>query len=246
MTATPKQFQKVTKQFEETGPDVRDVKKWPPDQDGFYWVIVEGRPSALGTWLLHLEYSKEEGGFLQEDDGYVCKFYLTNDPILYPKQYASQQAGESQMALIKNIKQGLRDIDLAKDAERNKGIIEYCLRELAALDETPLPQPLTGGNESGMRKALEAILKEPHGCPFCDSGKLRTPNNPAKDHDPDCGFLLAKAALSNDQPKQDNPVDQHSEQDQDKLWQEVADELNDYFPPFYVEKLISKFIIKKK
>lgn len=38
------------------------------------------------------------------------------------------------------------------------------------------------------QEAVEAILKEPYGCPFCDSGKLRSPD---KDHLPNCGFLLA-------------------------------------------------------
>jgi hypothetical protein len=44
--------------------------------------------------------------------------------------------------------------------------------------------------------ALHAILNEPFGCRFCDSGKLRTPDNPEKTHDDDCGFLLARAALA--------------------------------------------------
>jgi hypothetical protein len=43
--------------------------------------------------------------------------------------------------------------------------------------------------------ALRRIVASPYGCRFCDSGKLRTPNNPAKDHDDDCGFLMADAAL---------------------------------------------------
>lgn len=41
------------------------------------------------------------------------------------------------------------------------------------------------------RDALDAILASPHGCVFCDSGKLR---NPAKGHDPKCGFYLAERA----------------------------------------------------
>lgn len=40
--------------------------------------------------------------------------------------------------------------------------------------------------------ALQAILKEPFGCPFCDSGKLRNPN---KDHTSTCGFRLAAEAM---------------------------------------------------
>lgn len=42
------------------------------------------------------------------------------------------------------------------------------------------------------RDALRAILAEPHGCQFCDSGKLR---NSEKPHDPNCGFLQASEAL---------------------------------------------------
>jgi hypothetical protein len=39
--------------------------------------------------------------------------------------------------------------------------------------------------------ALKAILARPDGCVFCDSGTLR---NPEKDHDPKCGFAMARAA----------------------------------------------------
>lgn len=42
------------------------------------------------------------------------------------------------------------------------------------------------------RAVLAAIKRDPHGCPFCDSGVLRGP----KPHDPACGFALLNAALS--------------------------------------------------
>lgn len=48
--------------------------------------------------------------------------------------------------------------------------------------------------------AIEAILRDPYGCRFCDSGKLRIPDNPDKGHDPDCGYLLAEVALSRATP----------------------------------------------
>ena len=41
--------------------------------------------------------------------------------------------------------------------------------------------------------ALKGILTEPHGCPMCDSGKLRDPN---KKHWPDCPFLIATSLLN--------------------------------------------------
>lgn len=41
--------------------------------------------------------------------------------------------------------------------------------------------------------ALRAVITEPHGCVFCDSGKLR---NPAKPHDPTCGFAMASALIA--------------------------------------------------
>lgn len=45
------------------------------------------------------------------------------------------------------------------------------------------------------RAALLAIKRDPYGCPFCDSGKLRKPNDPNKGHNDDCGYLLLDAAL---------------------------------------------------
>jgi hypothetical protein len=44
--------------------------------------------------------------------------------------------------------------------------------------------------------ALELILAEPFGCPFCDSGKLRKPKDPAKGHTDDCGFDVARRAIA--------------------------------------------------
>jgi len=41
--------------------------------------------------------------------------------------------------------------------------------------------------------ALRLILADPHGCAYCDSGKLR---NPAKGHDVVCGYLVANRVLN--------------------------------------------------
>lgn len=35
---------------------------------------------------------------------------------------------------------------------------------------------------------LKSIISDPHGCRFCDYGKLR---NPAKEHDEACGYSMA-------------------------------------------------------
>lgn len=43
-----------------------------------------------------------------------------------------------------------------------------------------------------LKNILTAILKDPHGCPMCDSGKLR---NPEKQHWPDCPFYQAENIL---------------------------------------------------
>jgi len=45
-------------------------------------------------------------------------------------------------------------------------------------------------------QALQVILEEPHGCPFCDSGRLRTPDVPGKEHTENCGFYLARRAIA--------------------------------------------------
>ncbi len=43
--------------------------------------------------------------------------------------------------------------------------------------------------------ALIRMFDEPYGCRFCDSGTLRTPGNPEKDHEDHCAFKCAMAAL---------------------------------------------------
>lgn len=65
-------------------------------------------------------------------------------------------------------------------------------------DRTRLLARVVAGEEAKERfeQAGRAILRDPHGCRFCDSGKLRTPGVPEKDHDPECGFALLRAALT--------------------------------------------------
>lgn len=43
-----------------------------------------------------------------------------------------------------------------------------------------------------LRASLQLILAEPHGCPMCDSGKLRDPD---KEHWDRCGFAKAAALV---------------------------------------------------
>lgn len=47
-----------------------------------------------------------------------------------------------------------------------------------------------------LEKGLLGILQRPHGCRFCDSGVLRTPDNPSKDHDDDCPYKITKQLLN--------------------------------------------------
>lgn len=51
---------------------------------------------------------------------------------------------------------------------------------------------MSAWSTSPLAEALKALLREPYGCPFCDSGMLR---NPRKVHLPDCGYALAATAL---------------------------------------------------
>lgn len=56
----------------------------------------------------------------------------------------------------------------------------------------PMNKPNPPSREAQLEKALTAILADPYGCVFCDSGKLR---NPSKPHTPTCGFALARAIV---------------------------------------------------
>lgn len=44
------------------------------------------------------------------------------------------------------------------------------------------------------KAAIRAVLENPYGCPFCDCGKLRKPDDPSKGHDEDCPYILLKHA----------------------------------------------------
>lgn len=52
-----------------------------------------------------------------------------------------------------------------------------------------------------MHAALKAIMHDPQGCVFCDSGTLRNPDKPHRD---DCGFRLAALALGTDGEKKND------------------------------------------
>ena len=59
------------------------------------------------------------------------------------------------------------------------------------IENSMRPRP-SADARAKLERALKAILAEPYGCPFCDSGKLRNPTN---DHTETCGFKLAADAL---------------------------------------------------
>ncbi len=52
------------------------------------------------------------------------------------------------------------------------------------------------GREAKLRDAVSAVLREPYGCAWCDSGTLRKPGVPDKEHDPQCPYVLLHAALT--------------------------------------------------
>lgn len=46
-----------------------------------------------------------------------------------------------------------------------------------------------------MQGALRAFLPHNFGCPYCDSGRLRTPDKPSKDHSDECPWKVASEIL---------------------------------------------------
>jgi len=57
-----------------------------------------------------------------------------------------------------------------------------------------LYRELAGVNaeNAALLKIVAAIKRDPGGCPFCDSGKLRRPGVPDKDHWDDCAWKLMR------------------------------------------------------
>lgn len=74
--------------------------------------------------------------------------------------------------------------DLAKDSIVTQALSQYLYQVLEFVDQDRI-KPL--------ENAISAILREPYGCPFCDSGVLR---NPSKQHDSNCGFYMAQKAVA--------------------------------------------------
>ena len=89
-----------------------------------------------------------------------------------------------------------------KEAEREMALRYNSRCEMHPVGETDAPnleRELERAHEEWATEALayegalRAILRDPHGCRFCDSGKLR---NPEKGHDAECGYALAEAVLN--------------------------------------------------
>jgi hypothetical protein len=88
-------------------------------------------------------------------------------------------------AALSALVERLRDIAEAPDGAalaRQAGPVTHAAHEAADTIDR-----LTRERDT-LRRALEAVLREPHGCPMCDSGKLR---NPDKAHWPECPYLAA-------------------------------------------------------
>jgi hypothetical protein len=45
------------------------------------------------------------------------------------------------------------------------------------------------------KAAIRAVFENPYGCPFCDCGKLRKPDDPRKGHDDDCPYALLRQVI---------------------------------------------------
>jgi len=67
------------------------------------------------------------------------------------------------------------------------------MREIATRTTERIRDSLLSQDTSAV-VALRAILADPYGCQFCDSGKLRSPHKP---HDDNCGYRLAEMVLAN-------------------------------------------------
>lgn len=88
-------------------------------------------------------------------------------------EYAGLRAGEENSTT-----------DITPDIDAARARVASLLAEAPA-------QPV-GLTEAAIA-ACAAVVDEPHGCVFCDSGKLR---NPAKPHEEDCGFALAAGVVA--------------------------------------------------
>lgn len=78
-------------------------------------------------------------------------------------------------------------LDREKAKEQRSSYLIFKAKDIAGeCDVVPLHEALR------MERVVKAMIAEPYGCAFCDSGKLR---NPEKDHDANCAWKLAKEAL---------------------------------------------------
>jgi hypothetical protein len=106
---------------------------------------------------------------------------------------AAEEAGKVREELEAQLREANAKLERTwshREIARLKGELEIAWGQAEAGDRL---REKAEARESRLRAALEAILREPYGCPFCNSGKLR---NPLKTHTDDCGYALAPAALA--------------------------------------------------
>lgn len=77
---------------------------------------------------------------------------------------------------------------IRRQAEENERLMSRC----EDWERSASHMALEYDELSNAHAVIRTLLADPHGCPFCDSGKLRSPN---KGHDPGCGFRMANELL---------------------------------------------------
>jgi hypothetical protein len=84
-------------------------------------------------------------------------------------------------------------------AERS--IVTKCLARFIEMTFEALHKEIHDTQIVPAHKAIAALVANPHGCTYCDYGKLRIPpefphSNPFNTHDKDCGFAMAETILA--------------------------------------------------
>lgn len=158
---------------------------------------IRGYRYRTGTNLLTFDEARQVFDYIMTKRTVAC----ANEIAGSETSETEREIVEKHMAPLNRVKELEAELAASKS---NAGIYEEDFRGLCkavGIDTSDVETIDSWADraEGIVRKqeeALRAILKEPYGCAMCDSGKLRNPN---KDHFPECGFALGKAALAKEE-----------------------------------------------
>lgn len=144
---------------------------------------------TITTWKEFIEYYKIENSL---------QFFSDLNKVRHPAAQREQTPAAGEGETLKKALEEILETGRGWDWGEDFWAVKIAREALDTERRKPVSSsPAVLDKEAKLEAVIKDLLVNPYGCRFCDSGKLRTPNDPEKDHDEDCPFLVATQVLEN-------------------------------------------------